>query len=111
MFKDIRRLYLYAVSFVALMMILFSTIRLSGVIAEALVPAPPPMPAPVAPAPGELDKDAKVRWQMERAQQDAYERRRLVAETAHTVTTLLLAFPVYIYHWRMARREERDPES
>lgn len=105
MFSDIRRLYLYAVCFTALLLMIFSAIRLSGVLVEALTPVPPPLPpSPV----GVLPRGEKEGVAAEQKRQEAYDRRRRIVEGVQSGVTLVIAVPIYLYHWRLARREDRD---
>ncbi len=109
--RDIRRLYLYAVCFVALLLMVYAAVHLSGLVVDVLVPTPLPVAPRPVPMEGESPEAARERWEAERAQQAAYERHRRAVELARTLTTLAIASPLYLYHWRLARRTDPDRDS
>lgn len=106
--RDIRRLYLYAVCFVTLLLMVYSAVHLAGLAVDVLVPTPLPVAPRPVPMAGESPEAARERWEAERAQQAAYERHRRAVELARTATTLAVAAPLYLYHWRLARRSDPD---
>ncbi len=105
---DIRRIYLYLVSFATLMMMIFGTVQfLQGVINVAY-PHPGPSPSEIKMRMGPDGQpkltEAEIKKQMEeeRASQRYYERRSMI----NNLVLFLVALPVYLYHWRKIQKSE-----
>jgi len=93
---DWRSLYLYAVCLITLMVCLFSLVSFirSGV--NVAYPDPAYVD-PYATAP-------KVNSAVIAAQLKDQNQRQAVKSMIDAVTTLIIAGPLYIYHWRLARK-------
>ena len=93
---DWRSLYLYAVCLITLMVCLFSLVSLirSGV--NVAYPDPAYID-PYNPAP-------KVDSAVIAAQLKDQNQRQAVKSMIDAVTTLIIAGPLYVYHWRLARK-------
>ena len=93
---DWRSLYLYAVCLITLMVCLFSLVSFirSGV--NVAYPDPAYVD-PYATAP-------KVNSAVIAAQVKDQNQRQAVKSMIDAVTTLIIAGPLYIYHWRLARK-------
>lgn len=93
---DWRSLYLYAVCLITLMVCLFSLVSLirSGI--NAVYPDPAYVD-PYATAP-------KVNSAVIAAQVKDQNQRQAIKSMVDSVTTLVIAGPLYIYHWRLARK-------
>lgn len=93
---DWRSLYLYAVCLITLMVCLFSLVSLirSGI--NAVYPDPAYVD-PYATAP-------KVNSAAIAAQVKDQNQRQAIKSMVDAVTTLVIAGPLYIYHWRLARK-------
>ena len=93
---DWRSLYLYAVCLITLMVCLFSLVSLirSGV--NVAYPDPAYVD-PYATAP-------KVDSAVIAAQVKDQNQRQAVKSMIDAVTTLIIAGPLYVYHWRLARK-------
>ncbi len=93
---DWRSLYLYAVCLITLMVCLFSLVSLirSGVNVAY------PDPAYVDPYATKPQVDSAVIA----AQVKDQNQRQAVKSMIDAVTTLIIAGPLYVYHWRLARK-------
>jgi hypothetical protein len=93
---DWRSLYLYAVCLITLMVCLFSLVSLirSGVNVAY------PDPAYVDP----YATSPKVDSAVIAAQVEDQNQRQAVKSAIDAVTTLIIAGPLYVYHWRLARK-------
>jgi hypothetical protein len=93
---DWRSLYLYAVCLVTLLVVLFSTVALVNAIFDAVFPDPayidPYLKAENAPSPELLQ------------QQEDNNQRQALKNIFTTFTTMAITTPVYLYHWRQARK-------
>lgn len=98
----LRNLYLYLVCLVTLVMSIFATVNLVRSTVELLYPDPGYY-AYSAPAkePGVSDEGQQRREQSARDSQ----RRQAVLALVGSGTLLLVAGPVYAYHWRRVQRE------
>lgn len=93
---DWKSLYLYAVCLVTLLVILFSTVALANSIMDALFPDP-----------AYIDAYAKIENLPDPAllqQQEDNNQRQALKNIFSTLLTILIAAPVYLYHWRQARK-------
>jgi hypothetical protein len=93
---DWRSLYLYAVCLITLMVCLFSLVSLirSGVNVAY------PDPAYVDPYATKPQVDSAVIAEQVKDQNQ----RQAVKSAIDAVTTLIIAGPLYVYHWRLARK-------
>lgn len=93
---DWRTLYLYAVCLVTLLVVLFSTVAMINAIFDAIFPNPayidPYLKAENAPSPELLQ------------QQEDNNQRQAIKNIFTTFTTMAISTPVYLYHWRQARK-------
>ncbi len=106
---DIRRIYLYLVSFATLMMMVFGMVEFLQGIVNLTYPKPGPTyyeiemkygpNATDKPTPAEL----KERAEAEKVQQRYYEIRSMI----NSLILLLVALPVYLYHWRKIQSSEQ----
>lgn len=107
---DIRKIYLYLVSFATLMMMIFGTVQFLQGIVNLSFPNPGntyyelemkygPNDKADKPSPAEL----KERAEAEKAQQRYYEIRSMI----NSLILLLVALPVYLYHWRKIQSSEK----
>ena len=93
---DWRSLYLYAVCLITLMVCLFSLVSLirSGI--NVAYPDPAYVD-PYNPAP-------KVNSAAVAAQLEDQNQRQAVKSMIDALTTLIITGPLYVYHWRLARK-------
>ncbi len=96
---DWRSLYLYAVCLVTLLVVLFSTVALVNSIVDYAFPDP----AYVDPygAKENMPDPALLQQQEDNSQRQAFK------NIFTTFSTMAIATPVYIYHWRQARKTSR----
>lgn len=112
---NIRTVYLYLVCFVTLMMVIFGTVDLIRSVVTFLYPPPTYTPGPldlklrVQDDPSlttELLKE-QARFDEERQrQQQRYDQARRLAQA---FSLLLVALPIYVYHWRRIQQECDPP--
>jgi hypothetical protein len=96
---DWRSLYLYAVSLVTLLVVLFSTISLVNAIVNFAFPDPL-----------YIDPYTKIENKPDPAllqQQEANSHRQALKSIFNTFTTMAIATPVYLYHWKQARKSSK----
>jgi hypothetical protein len=96
---DWRSLYLYAVCLVTLLVVIFSTVAL----VNALVNLAFPDPAYVDPYATKANMPDPALLQ----QQEDNSQRQALKNIFTTFSTMAIATPVYIYHWRQARKTSR----
>ncbi len=96
---DWRSLYLYAVCLVTLLIVIFSTVALLNAIANFAFPDP-----------AYVDPYAKIENAPDPAllqQQEDNSQRQALKNIFTTFSTMAIATPVYLYHWRQARKTSR----
>jgi hypothetical protein len=96
---DWRSLYLYAVCLVTLLVVLFSTVALLNAIVNFAFPDP-----------AYVDPYAKIENAPDPAllqQQEDNSQRQALKNIFTTFSTMAIATPVYLYHWRQARKSSR----
>jgi len=91
---DWRSLYLYAVCLITLLVVLFSTVAFINGAMNAIFPDPGYVdlystPKPSAPA---------------LATQEAHNQRQAIKGMFKSLTTVAIAGPLYLYHWREAKK-------
>lgn len=91
---DWRSLYLYAVCLITLLVVLFSTVAFINGAINAIFPDPGYVdiystPKPSAPA---------------LATQEANNQRQAFKSMFSSLTTVVIAAPLYLYHWREAKK-------
>jgi hypothetical protein len=96
---DWRSLYLYAVCLVTLLVVLFSTVALLNAIVNFAFPDP----AYVDPYATKANMPDPALLQ----QQEDNSQRQALKNIFTTFSTMAIATPVYIYHWRQARKSSR----
>jgi hypothetical protein len=111
---SIRRLYYYLVCFTTLIMTIVGTVQIVDRALDVAMPGlygssefelrqrfEMPHRADMAPPP---PNEAQIR-QMVIAEQER-ERNRALRSMLGSIALVLIAFPVYLYHWRRVRRSE-----
>ena len=93
---DWRSLYLYAVCLITLLVVLFSTVSLINSIMNAVFPDPAYIDIYAKP---ENAPSAALL-----AQQEQNNQVRAFKSIFTTFTTIAIAGPLYLYHWRTARK-------
>jgi hypothetical protein len=110
--KNIRALYLYAVCFASLAMMVGGTIGTVSAIASYFTPmasvSPVWRPAHV----DELSEEEIRRWEIleddRREQQRENERLRSLRSIFNSSAFLIIGTPIFILHWRKVHKEEVD---
>ena len=100
---DWRSLYLYAVCLITLLVVLFSTVSLINSIMNAVFPDPAYIDVYSKP---ENMPSAELL-----AQQDENNQIRALKSIFTSFTTIAIAGPLYLYHWRTARNISNQPIS
>lgn len=106
---DIRRVYLYLVSFATLMMMIFGIIQFLQGTVNLVYPSPTSsypeweMKFRTAePGQGPSEEEIKKQVEAEQVRQRYYEVRSMI----NNLILFLVALPVYVYHWRKIQRTE-----
>jgi hypothetical protein len=106
----LRNVYLYLVCLITLVVAIFAAVSLVRSVVALAYPDPmaygyygyyPPEPGPDG-KPGSIDEAEQDRQQQ--AAEDAA-RRQALLDVVSSATTLLIAAPVYVYHWRRVQSE------
>lgn len=93
---DWRSLYLYAVCLITLLVVLFSTVALINAIMNAVFPDPAYIDVYTKP---ENAPSAALL-----AQQEENNQIQAIKNIFTTFTTIAIAAPLYLYHWRQAKK-------
>jgi hypothetical protein len=93
---DWRSLYLYAVCLITLLVVLFSTVALINAIMNAVFPDPAFVDVYANP---ESAPSADLL-----AQQEENNQIRAIKNIFSTFTTIAIAAPLYLYHWRQTKK-------
>ena len=105
-----RRVYLYLVSLITLVMMIVAVVSLARAVVELVYPEPG-IYAVRVPAPGESpvapEVDEKQLQQQREAQRRSAQRRAVISLVGNA-TMLLVAGPLYRYHWRRIERGARE---
>lgn len=99
----LRNIYLYLVCLISLVITIFAAVNLVSALVELLYPDPGyPFYEPVKNAASDpADTVARVAAALNSA------RRQSILALVSAGTTLLIAVPVYFYHWRRVQRENK----
>ncbi len=105
---DIRRIYLYLVSFATLMMMIFGTVTVLQRGVNLVMPNPDVYYTPVKIAPPEGEKVIQSEEEIKKQNEQEKERQRLYAirDMINSLILVGVALPVYLYHWRKIQRAE-----
>lgn len=101
---SLRNLYLYLVCLVTLVITLFAAVSLVRSTVSLLYPDPGYYGFAVGEDPG-LSEEERARHE-EVAEES--QRRQAVLELVGSATTLIIAGPLYVYHWRRVQSELPD---
>ena len=93
---DWRSLYLYAVCLITLLVVLFSTVALINAIMNAVFPDPAYIDVYSKP---ENTPSAELL-----AQQEENNQIRAIKSIFTSFTTIAIAAPLYLYHWRQTKK-------
>ena len=93
---DWRSLYLYAVCLITLLVVLFSTVALINSIMNAVFPDPAYIDVYTKP---ENAPSAELLAQQEKSNQI-----RAIKSIFTSFSTVAIALPLYLYHWRWVRK-------
>lgn len=106
---DIRRIYLYLVSFATLMMMIIATVQFLQGIVNIAYPDPGyysevrmKYAGPEGKEPQISEADLKKEMEQERVRRRYYDMRSMI----NNLVMLGVALPVYMYHWRKIQRTE-----
>ncbi len=97
---DWRSLYLYAVSLITLMICLFAAVSVINGVLNILMPDPGWMDAANYP-----DKTAAAVETMRQQTLDDNQR-RAIKSLLTSVSLIVVAFPLYRYHWKQTRKSD-----
>lgn len=103
-----RYIYLYLVCIVTLVMVIFATVNLVRSVVELVYPQPVMAFAPEPLKAGDVDAEALAAAQREQERnQRQWATRNAVLSIIGNATLLVIAGPLYLYHWRKVERERR----
>jgi len=98
----LRQIYFYVVSLVTLFIVLWAIIGLGQHIVNLALPEPVVQPIPT-PAPGGTTQPLGTTLP------DNYFRVQELRGIINSSITIVVAFPIYLYHWRLARKTDKAP--
>lgn len=126
----IKSFYFYVVSFVALMMIVWSSADMinialktwvftkaddnfyDGRMACATIPVPPPVTDPKATTPvitkEQAIKDCEAQNEVNAKQQEKNRIAQKQQSVVHDISMFVVAIPLFFIHWRIVRRKDED---
>ncbi len=116
----IRNIYLYLVSFVALMMIIFSTADLINIALKTYIfPKADdyysyyePICTPAAPTDATSTANVKGETCISKEEQEKRSKEQLVRQRQNSlvrdISMILVAVPVFAYHWMIIRKKENE---
>ncbi len=111
---NIRTVYLYLVSFVTLIMLIVGTVNLIRAGVDFFYPDPGYYPGPVElkmryenqkVEPEVIEEQVKLEVEREQQRQKHWRIKRL----AESFAMLVVAAPIYLYHWRRIQIENANP--
>lgn len=111
--NNIRTLYLYVVSFLALMAIIFGTVNLVEKITNYLYPVNynyEYKAYPIYDENGDVKPTTTAEDILNRANEEKNAQNRTLREIFTSIAVLLVAGPLYNYHWAMAQKERKKEE-
>jgi len=111
----VRNIYLYLVAFATLMMVLGGTVGLARTLVALALPLPQYVPGPLelherAAAEGVTVAELEARLAEEREQTRRQERAGTARRIVDAAALVLVALPVYLYHWRQILIAGPTPE-
>ncbi len=98
-----RNIYLYLVCLIALVIALFAAVNLVRAVVELIYPDPGYF-GYIGHEPGAPVDSAETKRQLDAAADS--QRRQAVLSLVGSATTLLVAVPVWVFHWRRIQREQ-----
>jgi hypothetical protein len=104
----LRNIYLYLVCLISLVIIIFATVNLVNGVVQLLYPDPGYWYSEPIKISGDELVDQAAQAQQQAAAIDSA-RRQAVLGVVSAATMLLIAVPVYAYHWRRVQRENKAP--
>lgn len=102
---SLRHAYLYLVCIVTLIMAIIATVSLVRSAVELAYPQPTAVVEPLKIGPDVADAGAAAIAREQQVYQEEWSKRSAVLTLVGNVTMLLLAGPLYLYHWRKIGRE------
>ncbi len=109
-----RSIYLYVVCLITLVMMIIGTVNVIKSVTEMAYPQPRPYPQVTIKAPGEepLAPEAEARFIEEQREADRqWSRRNAVLSIVGNGALLVIAAPLYRFHWRQVQREREAAEA
>lgn len=111
---NIRHVYLYLVCFATLMMVVIGVAQLATGLIDAALPEPNRYPTAIElkdryatlaqKDPSITQQDIERQAAVERAEQERLMRLQRIRGIVHSLALVVVAFPVYLYHWRTIRQ-------
>lgn len=102
---SLRNVYLYLVCLITLVVSLFAAVQLVRSVVELLYPDPGYYYAEPAVVGKDGDGPSKAELERQRENAEDQSRRQAVLGLVSSATTLLVAGPLYVYHWRRVQQE------
>jgi hypothetical protein len=99
-----RNIYMYVVCLITLVIVIFATVNLVRAVVELAYPDPSAYISFPRPIDDKLGMDQK-QWDQQQEYQRQAAQRRAILSLVGNGAMLLLAGPLYIYHWRKIDRE------
>ena len=101
-----RSIYLYLVCLITLVMTIFSLVNVVRAVAEFAYPEPAPLPVVRMLSPGyEAPEISQEEQEQQREYQAQWAQRTAALNLVRNLSLMLVAAPLYLYHWRQIGRE------
>lgn len=107
---SLRNIYLYLVCLITLVMVIIAAVGLVRGVVELAYPDPGAYSFPIEKTPGVTEAQLKEQQRMQQQSQ----RRNAILNLVGSGAMLLVAGPIYVYHWRKIETElprESEPTS
>lgn len=106
--SKLRNIYLYLVSFVALMMIIAGTIFTVQSITDVLFPTNNYFQPEMMDKTGNITSEDKKTYQENQIRQVENQKIESKKNVAKSVAVVVVALPVFMYHWRKIEKEKKE---
>lgn len=100
----LRQIYFYVVSLVTLFIVLWAIIGLGQHIVNLALPEPVVQPTPIQAPDGTTQPSGATL-------PDNYFRIQELRGIINSSITIVVALPLYLYHWRLARKTDKEPSE
>ncbi len=106
---SLRNIYLYLVCLITLVMVIVAAVNMVRSVAELLYPDPYGDPAFTRPVGPDVEELSEEEMERQRELSRASQTRSSVLGLVGSLAMLMVAGPIYVYHWRKIELEQEPP--